>query len=182
MSDKNQPASNQAHVFLDLDGVLADFDKHARTQGKMKPGGGVDYAALDYQWWITMPPCAGAKEFFDTVCKEASVNFLSGPVQDEECYAGKAHWVQTFAPEQGWQILRKLILCDSQSKGLLAAPNRILVDDRLSNIKDWEAAGGIGIHHTGNFEETLKNVRAAIAKINAPAAKKRPSAKPGPKP
>lgn len=176
---QNQASSNQPYVFLDLDGVLADFDTHARQQGKLTPNGKVDYDALDYAWWATMPVYAGAKDFYDAVTRQAPTSFLTGPVLSEECYAGKAHWVQGFVPARGKFVLEDLIICDAKKKFLMAGPNRILVDDRIANVKAWEAAGGIGIHHTGNYAETLQRVKEAVAKIKAPAAA--PVKKPGAK-
>ena len=37
---------------------------------------------------------------------------------------------------------------DSSSKKNYAKKDSILIDDRISNINDWNAAGGIGILHT----------------------------------
>ena len=36
-------------------------------------------------------------------------------------------------------------------------PN-VLIDDYLKNIKEWEAKGGIGIHHT-NISKTLGELK-----------------------
>ena len=56
-----------------------------------------------------------------------------------------------------------LIICPSKDKGFLAGEGRILIDDREQNIKDWENAGGVGIHHKGNFDETLKALQVILA-------------------
>ena len=163
----NQGKANLPLIFLDLDGVLADFEGHARQENKFKSDGTVDYDALDYKWWITMPVFAGAREFYNEACKEGTVRFLTGPVLHETCYAGKAHWVKNFAPERGKYILEDLIICDSENKFLLSAPGRILVDDRISNIREWEAAGGIGILHTGSYKDTMSKLKAAVSKLSA---------------
>ncbi|MBU6475099.1 MAG: hypothetical protein KGQ70_03960, partial [Alphaproteobacteria bacterium] len=49
----------------------------------------------------------------------------------------------------------------------------ILIDDSEKNIKEWEEAGGIGIHHKGDFAETLEELRKAIANIPATSQKPR---------
>jgi hypothetical protein len=162
---------------LDI-GVLADFEGHAHAEDKFKPNGRIDYDALDYSWWATMPAYEGARAFYDAACATAPTRFLTGPVLSEDCYAGKAHWVQGFVPERGKFVLEDLVICDSKSKFLLAAPNRILVDDRISNVKEWEEAGGIGILHTGNFAETLAKVKESVAKIKGPKVSPSQNARP----
>ena len=152
-------------IFLDLDGVLADFGNHAQSENKIKPDGKIDWDALDYTWWVTMPAYKGAREFYDETLKLGVVRFLTGPVLNESCYAGKAHWVQDFVPERGKDILEDLIICGSENKFLVAAQGRILVDDRASNIKEWIEAGGIGILHTGDFKDTMKKLREAVSKL-----------------
>lgn len=70
-TDMNKP--QETNIFLDLDGVIADFDAHARTQGKMKPGGKLDYDAMDLAWWETMPAFEGARHFYDELRKIGNV-------------------------------------------------------------------------------------------------------------
>ena len=43
----------------------------------------------------------------------------------------------------------------SRDKQKWARPGDILIDDKQSNIEEWEAAGGIPIHHLGDY--TLTN-------------------------
>ena len=174
---KNRNSSDQPLIFLDLDGVLSDFQGHAQQENKLKPNGKIDYEALDYEWWKTMPAFEGAREFYDGACKEGFVRFLTGPILNEACYAGKARWVQDFVRERGKFILEDLIICDSENKFLLAAPGRILVDDRVNNIKAWEAAGGIGILHAGDYKDTMKQLQEAVIKLAAvsnPSPAKKP--------
>jgi hypothetical protein len=157
-ANNNKRDASQIHIFIDLDGVIADFDAHARTQGKYDAAGKVKWDELDYQWWATMPIFPGAKDFYDAALKLGEVRFLTAPIVSEECFSGKARWIQNFVPERGKFILRDLILCAGADKGYLAGANRILVDDRQDNVKDWVDAGGIGIHHNGDFRETMKKL------------------------
>jgi hypothetical protein len=161
--------AGKIHIFLDLDGVLADFDLHAANENKRNDDGTLKYDALDREWYRSMPAFEGAREFYDAAKKLAITKFLTGPVLSSDCFSGKADWVETFTGE-GKPALKKLIICASQDKHFLAAPNRILVDDREENIKDWIAAGGIGILHKGDFDETMKALQQAIAPApgNAP--------------
>ena len=93
------------------------------------------------------------------------VKFLTGPIPLSDCFKGKAEWIMDFLPKRGRWALQDLIICPSKDKRFLAGPTRILIDDRISNIKEWEEAGGIGIHHTGNFDETMAMVKSTVAKL-----------------
>lgn len=181
-ANNNQRDAVQVHIFIDLDGVLADFVGHARAHGKFTADGRTKWSELDYQWWSTMPAYPGAKEFYDAAVKLGGVRFLSAPIPAEECFSGKARWVQDFVPERGRFILRDLILCAGADKGYLAAANRILIDDRRDNISDWVAAGGIGIHHNGDFKVTLQKLQDAVRMLSAaPKPQQKPRSS-GPKP
>lgn len=70
----------------------------------------------------------------------------------------------------------------SRDKELIAGPDRILVDDRIENIKAWEQAGGIGVHHDGDFNKTLQKLDAVMKTHNlVPPKPKRFVRKPAPK-
>ena len=158
-------------IFLDIDGVIADFEGHARAHGKMDPKGTPLWNALDETWWATMPAYAGAREFYNALKKCAPVNFLTAPTMSTDCFSGKSKWVQGFVPERGIFILEDLIICPAIHKHRLATPKTILVDDRIKNVEEWRAAGGIAIHHQGDYAVTLAAVTAAVQKLKAQASK-----------
>ncbi len=149
-------------IFLDLDGVIADFEGHAHTHDKYHTTGKLNREALDHQWWSTIPIYDGAREFYKNLQDIGPIKFLTGPMLHSGCHSGKAEWIQNFDEERGKWALRDLIICPSTDKYLLAGPSRILIDDRKNNIADWNEAGGIGILHTGDFEASLKMVLNAI--------------------
>jgi hypothetical protein len=164
-------------VFLDMDGVLSDFDKHARDHGKFDAKGQPKWDELDFGWWSTMPAFDGMKKFYEDMKEFGNVRMLTSPTLSTDCFHGKAEWVKG---QWGKWGLRDLIICRAQDKQFLARPNHILVDDRQKNIDEWTAAGGIGILHKGDYADTLARVRtAAAAFLNA--APPRP-AKPADKP
>ena len=72
--------NSKAVIYFDLDGVLADFDRHATEQGKRNPDGSLNYDSLDEQdWWSSMPVCEGAKAFYDEVSAKHDTMFLTAP-------------------------------------------------------------------------------------------------------
>ncbi len=147
-------------IYLDMDGVFSDFDTHAREEGKLKPDGRLDYDALDFKWWKTMPVYDGAKQFYNDL-KDigGEMNFLTGPMPHPQCFGGKAMWISNFLSK--WQ-LGKLNVCPSKKKKLLAGPRRVLIDDRENNVREWREAGGIGVHHDGDYAKTLEKVNEAV--------------------
>lgn len=153
-------------IFVDMDGVLTDFDSHARAQGKYHDDGRVNWDAIGYGWWVSMPAFDGAKKFYEDLKAHGNVRILTSPALSADCYRGKAEWVERFWPERGKFALRDLIICPS-TKRFMAKLNHILIDDRQTNIDEWTAAGGIGILHTGDFADTLKRVKQAVDSFRA---------------
>jgi 5'(3')-deoxyribonucleotidase len=160
-------------IFLDIDGVLADFDSHAEAHNVRRENGKFDYSKLDFKWWSTIPVFDGALRFYEE-CKDiAEVKFLTGPMLSVDCFQGKAHWIaHKFLPQRGKFALSDLMIMNSKKKQLLATPNRILIDDTKANVDKWREAGGIAIHHTGDYAKTLAELKSIIsAKPNVAPAK-----------
>lgn len=166
-------------IFLDLDGVLADFDSHMHARGKADGDGKPKWNELDHEWWTSIPVFHGAKKFYHDLKALGLVKFLSAPVPGVDSFSGKAEWLsQSFLPKRGRFATLDLILCAGKDKRFLAAAGRILVDDRMKNIKEWEEAGGIGVHHKGDFAQTLAAVKRAIDDFRDGGMKSGPSNSP----
>ena len=152
-------SSNNFEIFLDMDGVISDFGRHVDETGMRREDGTPDYKKLsDKSWYVTMPVYPGARQFYDDLTKIGRVRFLTAPLVHVECFSGKAEWIKNFVPERKNFILRDLMIVASKDKYLVAKPGRVLIDDREGNVKAWTDAGGIGIHHTGDYAQTLKAV------------------------
>lgn len=147
-------------IFTDMDGVLTDFDSHAKAHGKFDAKGQPKWEELDYQWWRSMPAYDGAKEFFDALRARGRTRFLSAPILNPGCFEGKAEWVKEFRRTRF--ALLDLVIARAEDKNLLARPHHILVDDRQKNIDQWVAAGGIGVLHKGDYADTLRRLDAAM--------------------
>lgn len=154
-----QPKS-EFQIFVDMDGVLSDFVKHAFAQDKMDAKGDPKWNELDYNWWVTMPAFEGMKEFYAALKKTAATRILTAPSVSDECFRAKAEWVKNHWDQ--W-MLKSLIICSASDKQFLARPNHILIDDRQKNVDEWREAGGIAILHTGDYAATLKQVDVEIA-------------------
>jgi hypothetical protein len=53
---------------------------------------------------------------------------------------------------------KKLYFYQRAYKQMFAGPNRILIDDMEQTINEWNAAGGIGIHHT-SADNTISQLK-----------------------
>jgi hypothetical protein len=139
-------------IYSDMDGVLTDFDdaflktsdgilpsEYERTYGKDKFWGLIDNKGVGF--WVGMPWMSDGKQYWDYI-KQYTPTLLSSPSRSESSRLGKRLWVRNQLPGT------KLILAQAKDKQKYAKPNRILIDDRISNITEWRSQGGIGILHT----------------------------------
>ncbi|MEO5348949.1 MAG: hypothetical protein H7836_04825 [Magnetococcus sp. YQC-3] len=135
-------------IFLDVDGVLADFEKHLLDIYKIDINtinkDEIPWDYIGYEFYSTIPIFDGAKNFYKTISDLYNVYILSGTILTPGCYSGKAEWIKTVLGDNLYD-LRKVIFCLSKNKKLLAAPGRILIDDFGRNINEWIQEGGIGI-------------------------------------
>lgn len=178
-------------VFLDMDGVIVDFDAYRRQlQAELDakvaacPG---EYAGLNGAPLITgddikrmpnayesMPPIDGAIAGVRSLIGMGFDVWLATkpPTGIAHAYAGKAAWVFKYLPE----LSRKLIL--THDKGLLGCGSDFLVDDRPHRANCCEFPGAIiGFgpnvrpHHAVDYQaadwpDLLMVLRAAASMIN----------------
>lgn len=79
--DQKRPdQKREAHIFLDMDGVIADLTQHGHTHKKFNEDGKLDYNSLDFDFWRTVPEFPGAYDFLNKLKKRGTVRFLTGPV------------------------------------------------------------------------------------------------------
>lgn len=148
-------------IFLDMDGVLTDFDGALCTRlGVPSPmvGDGPrpwNYWPLlgvtaeefwrpteDEQFWATLPWMADGRAILAAVFQrvpQERVTLLTSPATAPASAAGKMRWVQRELPA----FARRILI--GMPKEVCAGPNKILIDDYDVNIDAWECAGGIGI-------------------------------------
>ncbi len=145
-------------LFLDLDGVLADFNRGVIAVTGKRP----DQLPIKVLW----RELSRHQNFFDTLefmpdapdlwafCKAYEPTILTGLPMGTWAPEQKRRWV---ARMLGGHV--KIITCLARDKHLYAGPGAILVDDREKARAAWEAAEGIFILHkdaTGTIA-ALKN-------------------------
>lgn len=146
-------------IFCDMDGVLVDFDKgyHKLTGRDIAGQFFSDNHFWDpindagYDFWINLEWLEDAKGLWEFISPYGP-QILSAPSRQNESRVAKHDWVSRELP--GTQLL----LRTAKHKKDFAAPNHILIDDRLDNIEGWVNAGGIGVHHK-SAKDTIKQLK-----------------------
>ena len=138
-------------IYCDMDMVLVDFIGRAEEliDGKFA---NVDketrWEAIKNKkdFWHTLDWMPGAQRMWKLINKY-DANILSAySNRDANSRPGKKFWLKKNAQPKG-----DVLLVQRADKKKYATTNgkpNILIDDYIKNIKEWEAAGGIGIHHT----------------------------------
>ena len=127
-------------VFLDMDGVIADFLNSPFLDGTRRGYG--NYPEMhEAGFFESLPPIAGSlsavRQIISMVGIE-NVYILSQPVKETfYSYSEKVKWVNKWFPELSGRIIL------TQHKELEAGIDRILIDDNNGKWrKKWEENGG----------------------------------------
>ena len=158
-AQENQP---QYKIYCDMDGVIVDFEGgYEDLTGRNIRGQHIKGDAAFWQpisdagedFWVNLEWMKDGKQLWDYI-KPYSPKLLSAPSREQSSRTGKEKWVAEHLPNV------PLLLKAADQKQLYASPKSILIDDRVDNIKRWNDAGGIGIHHTSasNTIEQLKKL------------------------
>jgi 5'(3')-deoxyribonucleotidase len=156
-------------LFLDMDGVVADFDAYAeKVLGKHAPGEkwpSGDWAKLRHhkRMYRDLPKTKGADilvEFCRKFAEEHGLNlcFLTAVPKGNDmhwAFFDKVHWVQKYYPD-----IPVMFGPYSHDKHVHCTPDDILIDDRTSNCQEWTDAGGNAIQHRGDLYDTIHRLEA----------------------
>ena len=145
-------------VYLDMDGVIANFDQRFEDISGMKPhefeskyGKKAFWNLIDednkISFWVGIKPMPGAKALVDYV-KKYNYELLTSPSSKKQSYLGKILWVRNNSGILGGKprINFKKAKEKHQIKNNLSQSD-ILIDDRMDTIERWNNAGGTGIHY-----------------------------------
>jgi 5'(3')-deoxyribonucleotidase len=146
-----------------MDGVVADFDEYAARTLGIPPSSGIYPNETWYKLAsnerlyrdLLKTPYADA---LVTQCKGIAtrlgydVKFLTAVPKGNDvpwAFYDKVVWAQENFPD-----IPVFFGPFSKDKHVRCNKGDILIDDRLSNIEEWRAAGGIAIHHTDVLSTT----------------------------
>jgi hypothetical protein len=150
-------------IYCDLDEVLVDFIGAADAA----VGGNFAKADKETRWniinqtkgfWTNIGWKPNAKRLYDFIIKYDAHVLSAFTGRDPTSKVGKMKWVKKNTEFKRANI--HLVLRSqkkSYAKTKEEKPN-VLIDDYDKNIKEWEAAGGIGILHT-NVGKTINKLK-----------------------
>ena len=141
-------------IFVDLDGVMADLDKHVKAitgktflQLRATGTGFTEFVENErkqgHSVFDQLDPMPDAHVLWSYIEKYRPDILTATGVPKEEATAEKVRWV--FNNLDGFKNI--YTVRSGAQKARYAAPNHILIDDRDKSIIPWRAAGGIGIQH-----------------------------------
>lgn len=138
-------------LFLDMDGVLADFDKRAAEVLGMPPGeferqhGTATFWARLYEtpdYFATFDMMPDAPLLWART-RHLAPTVLTGIPQGQWAVEQKRRWI---AEKLGPDV--PVITCLAKNKSFYCRPGDVLVDDRPQYAALWEAKGGTFVVHT----------------------------------
>jgi len=139
-------------LFLDCDGVLADFDAGARlVLGGMTPAQYEERHSRREFWqrlattpdfYAGLPLMPDARTLFDAVA-HLQPTILTGLPIGNWAAPQKVAWAAEHFPGV------PIITCLARDKYRYMEAGDVLVDDREQHRAKWEEAGGLFVHHKG---------------------------------
>jgi len=157
-------------LFLDADGVLADFDASAQRLLGMKPKAFIARHGRGEFWkrlaraknfYGTLPEMSDARLLFDAV-KHLEPTILTGLPLGRWAAPQKVEWAAEHFPGV------PIITCMAADKHKHMKPGDVLVDDREKHRAAYEAAGVVFVHHK-NAEDSLKQLAKIFPSVRVPA-------------
>jgi hypothetical protein len=143
-------------IYLDLDGVVANFEKRYIELFNESPGSSRDRKEFSNNWtkfiegknFETLDWWPGGPELITYLGKNnLDVEILSssgGNKYHDLVVEQKNNWIKTFNLPEQWKVN---IVAGRKKKAEFATPDSVLIDDTLDVIEAFNKAGGIGIHH-----------------------------------
>lgn len=140
-------------LFVDLDGVMADFDKRFEELSGHSPRDYEDKHGRKAFWkvvnsvddfFLSLPPMEDAHILYDAI-KDAGPTFLTGGLDGDTYHVTKEQkemWVDAQFPGHD------IIVCLSKNKSLHMKPGDVIVDDWTKYKHIWEEKGGHWVLHT----------------------------------
>jgi len=158
-------------LYLDMDGVVADFNAYARKICKQEV---TDDRWPEEEWnkikdnehlYRDLDKTPEADELVE-YCKQFAkkygyeLMFLTAIPRSNDMpwsFYDKVLWIQKY-----YGNIPVMFGPYSKDKQKHAKPGDILIDDRTSNYNEWIEAGGIAILHKGDLGATIKKLESLV--------------------
>lgn len=154
---------NRLKIFVDMDGVLADFVQGVESpeflNGPLTNDADYDIRKLELSnkgLFAKLPKMSDMNDLVDHIKQSGEyweILTATGDVNRQRVAADKYTWIRKNVDPN------VLVTCTikGKHKAVFANHNHVLIDDRLENIEAWTKAGGIGILHK-NAQETIEKL------------------------
>ena len=158
----------QPRLFLDCDGVLADFDEGARRLLGMSPAAFEAKhdrrefwrrIATASNFYGTLPEMPDARQLFDAVA-HLQPTILTGLPIGNWAAPQKIAWAATHFPGV------PIITCMARDKHKHMAAGDVLVDDRENHRAAYENAAVVFVHHR-DAADSLNQLAAIFPSVSA---------------
>ena len=149
-------------IYCDMDQVLCDFI------GRAEEVIGMPFARYgkEDRWnkikntknfWTNLDWMPGAKRLYSFTAKYDLHILSAASERDANSRPGKMKWLSknTKIKRSNTNLVKRQ---DKQQYAMTDGKPNVLIDDYLKNITQWEAKGGIGVHHT-NVSKTLAELK-----------------------
>ena len=151
-------------IYVDMDGVVADFDKRFTDLAGMSPNEFESkYSKKEFwdfidvknkiKFWVGIPVMEGAKALIDFVSKH-DYSMLTAPSIKKESRLGKLLWIRNHTGDL-FPSKPNVIFKFAKEKHLVKPSLTefdILIDDKQSTIDNWNDAGGTGIFYKSSSQ------------------------------
>ena len=136
-----------SQIFCDMDGVLADFDRHHEDVFGFRSGthaDNVDWKKIREikNFYLNIPPMLDMDYLWNFIESVEPIILTGIPSSVKEAADNKIAWVRKHL---GSQVTVRC--CLSKEKYLHAKPGDILIDDWEKHKQLWVNAGGIWVTH-----------------------------------
>lgn len=157
-------------LFLDADGVLADFDDGARKLLGMSPKEFIAKHGRTTFWkrlakarnfYGALREMPDARQLFDAV-KHLEPTILTGLPVGTWAAPQKVEWAAEHFPGV------PIITCLARDKHKHMHPGDVLVDDREKHRATYEAAGVVFVHHS-NAKDSLRQLAKIFPSVRIAA-------------
>lgn len=153
------------NLYLDSDGVLADFDSLAAEVLGMPARDYEELYGSDDFWerlnahgnfFGALNPLPDAQELFNAVEHLRPIILTGAPSYIPSAREQKIKWYADFLPGT------VVVVCQSRKKVDFCKPGDIIVDDWPRHQKKWEGAGGTWVMHTSAADSISQLVELGV--------------------
>jgi len=152
----------EPQVFVDMDGVLADFDAHHETVFGFRPDkitDNVDWSVVRAvgDFYLNIPPMKDFHVLWDHVAPYNPIILTGIPDNVPEVAGNKTAWARKNIGDHV-----EVRCCRSRDKSLHADFGDILIDDWEKYMHLWIGVGGVWVTHTSALESVERLVELGV--------------------